>query len=141
MALLDALNLGVVHLIGIPMWGFAVTKPAGRDSARSRTVTLVDGGLPINSGEQRPPPVEALAARTHAQDAAEVLADEAAYLSHYRAGVSTLISTGDPRKGNAGRARSRSRRDGVSVKRDLDTVVDALSAVAGDAPAHALPAV
>lgn len=141
--LLDALGLDRVHLLGMSLGGFVVSELAARHPDRVRTVTLVDGGLPLEVGEQGPPPAEAVAARFRAQHGTgEVWADETAYLQHYRGSVAPLTGAEDPR------LRTLLAHDlavvdgGVAVHRDLDTVVDdAVSVFASQAPAQALAAV
>lgn len=142
-ALLDALELDVVHLLGMSMGGFVVTELAARYPDRVRTVTLVDGGLPIDFGEQGAPPVEVLASRMRDQYAAtEVFADPAAYLAHYRSGVAPLTGAEDPRMVTMAEHDLATVDGGMSVRRDLDTVVDdALSVFTGGGPARALAAV
>ena len=138
--LLDALGLGRVHLLGMSLGGFVVAELAARHPDRVATVTLVDGGLPL---EQAPLPAEAVAPGLRAQYATgQVWADEATYLDHYRTGVAPLTGADDPRM------RALVAHDlvpvdgGVAVHRDLDAVVaDAVSVFCSTAPAEALAAV
>ncbi|WP_200938800.1 alpha/beta fold hydrolase [Modestobacter sp. Leaf380] len=142
-ALLDALGLDRVHLLGMSLGGFVVAELAARHPDRVRTVTLVDGGLPLEVGEQGPPPAAAVAPRLRAQYADHrVWADEAAYLEHYRSTVAPLTGADDPRM-LALVAHDLAQVDGgLAVHRDVDTVVDdAVSVFASGAPAQALAAV
>lgn len=142
-ALLDALGLDRVHLLGMSLGGFVVAELAARHPDRVATVTLVDGGLPLEVGEQGPPPAAAVAPRLRAQYADDrVWADEAAYLEHYRASVAPLTGADDPRM-LALVAHDLAQVDGgLAVHRDVDTVVDdAVSVFASSAPAQALAAV
>ncbi len=142
-ALLDTLGLDRVHLLGMSLGGFIVAELAARHPDRVRTVTLVDGGLPLDFGEQGPLTVEAASATFRSQYAADqVWADEAEYLDHYRGGVAPLTEADDPRM-RALVAHDLAVVDGgLSVHRDLDTVVaDAVSVFASDAPSVALAAV
>jgi pimeloyl-ACP methyl ester carboxylesterase len=142
-ALLDALGLDRVHLLGMSLGGFVVAELAARHPDRVATVTLVDGGLPLEVGEQGPPPAAAVAPRLRAQYADDrVWADEAAYLEHYRRSVAPLTGADDPRM-LALVAHDLAQVDGgLAVHRDLETVVDdAVSVFASSAPAQALAAV
>lgn len=142
-ALLDALGLDRVHLLGMSLGGFVVAELAARHPDRVATVTLVDGGLPLEVGEQGPPPAAAVAPRLRAQYADDrVWADEAAYLEHYRHSVAPLTGADDPRM-LALVAHDLAQVDGgLAVHRDVDTVVDdAVSVFASSAPAQALAAV
>jgi len=142
-ALLDALGLDRVHLLGMSLGGFVVAELAARHPDRVRTVTLVDGGLPLEVGEQGPPPAEAVAPRLRAQYATDqVWPDAGAYLEHYRSSVAPLTGADDPRM-RALVAHDLAAVDGgVAVHRDLGTVVDdAVSVFASTAPAEALAAV
>lgn len=141
--LLDALALDRVHLLGMSMGGFVVSELAARHPDRVRTVTLVDGGLPLDFGEQGPPPAAAVAEKSRAQYATDrVWADEAWYLEHYRSTVAPLTGSDDPRMRTLVGHDLVAVDGGVSVRRDLDTVVDdAVSVLASDAPAAAFAAV
>lgn len=141
--LLDALELDQVHLLGMSLGGFVVTELAARHPDRVRTVTLVDGGLPLEFGEQGPPPAAAVAPRLRAQYATgQVWADEAAYLEHYRNSVAPLTGADDPRMRTLVAHDLAVVDGGLAVRRDLETVVDdAVSVFASEAPAGALAAV
>jgi len=142
-ALLDALGLDRVHVLGMSLGGFVVCELAARHPDRVRTVTLVDGGLPLDRGEQGPPPAAAVASTFRsANDPERIWADEAAYVDHYRGSVAPLTGADDPH------LRTLLGHDlavvdgGVSVRRDLETVVDdAVSVLASDSPAAAFRAV
>ncbi|SCX54347.1 Pimeloyl-ACP methyl ester carboxylesterase [Klenkia marina] len=142
-ALLDALGLDRVHLLGMSLGGFVVTELAARHPDRVRTVTLVDGGLPLPVGEQGPPSAEALAPRLRAQYATDrVWPDAATYLEHYRGTVASLTRADDPRMRTLVAHDLVPVDGGVAVRRDLDTVVaDAVSVFCSPAPAEALAAV
>jgi pimeloyl-ACP methyl ester carboxylesterase len=142
-ALLDALGLGRVHLLGMSLGGFVVAELAARHPDRVRTVTLVDGGLPLEVGEQGPPPADAVAPRLRAQYATgQVWADEATYLEHYRSGVAPLTGADDPRMLALVAHDLEAVDGGVAVRRDLESVVaDAVSVFCSAAPAGALAAV
>jgi pimeloyl-ACP methyl ester carboxylesterase len=141
--LLDALGLDRVHLLGMSLGGFVVTELAARHPDRVRTVTLVDGGLPLEFGEQGPPPAAAVASRFRVQHVADqVRADEAAYLDHYRGSVAPLTGADDPRMRTLVAHDLAVVDGGLAVHRDLETVVDdAVSVFASEAPAGALAAV
>ncbi len=142
-ALLDALGLDRVHLLGMSLGGFVVAELAARHPDRVATVTLVDGGLPLEHGEQGPPPAAAVAPRLRAQYGTDrVWPDAAAYLADYRAGVAPLTGADDPRMLALVEHDLAPVDGGVAVHRDLDTVVDdAVSVFASVAPAEALAAV
>jgi pimeloyl-ACP methyl ester carboxylesterase len=141
--LLDALGLDRVHLLGMSLGGFVVTELAARHPDRVRTVTLVDGGLPLEFGEQGPPPAAAVAPRLRAQYASDqVWDDEAAYLEHYRGSVAPLTGADDPRMLTLVSHDLVGADGGLAVHRDLESVVDdAVSVFASGAPAEALAAV
>ncbi len=141
--LLDALGIDRVHLLGMSLGGFVVTELAARHPDRVRTVTLVDGGLPLDFGEQGPPPAAAVAEKSRAQYAAEqVWDDEAAYLAHYCGSVAPLTAADDPRMATLVGHDLVAVDGGVSVHRDLETVVDdAVSVLASENPAATLAAV
>ncbi|SKB05984.1 alpha/beta fold hydrolase [Aeromicrobium choanae] len=141
--LLDALGLDRVHLLGMSLGGFIVSELAARHPERVRTVTLVDGGLPLDFGEQGPPPAAAVASQFRAQYAADrVWADESAYLDHYRGSVAPLTGADDPRMRTLVGHDLAEVDGGLSVHRDLETVVDdAVSVFTSEAPAAALAAV
>lgn len=141
--LMDALELDHVHLLGMSLGGFIVTELAVRHPDRVRTVTLVDGGLPLDFGEQGPPPTEAIAATFRSQYAADrVWTDETAYLDHYRGSVAPLTVADDPRMQTLVGHDLAVVDGGLSVHRDLETVVDdAVSVFTSSAPAAALAAV
>jgi pimeloyl-ACP methyl ester carboxylesterase len=141
--LLDALGLDQVHLLGMSLGGFVVTELAARHPDRVRTVTLVDGGLPLEFGEQGPPPAAAVAPRLRAQYAADqVWNDESAYLEHYRGSVAPLTGADDPRMLTLVGHDLAGVDGGLAVHRDLETVVDdAVSVFASRTPAEALSAV
>lgn len=141
--LLDALGLDRVHLLGMSLGGFVVTELAARHPDRVRTVTLVDGGLPVDFGEQGPPPTAAVAPKFRAQYATDrIWADEAAYLDDYRGSVAPLIGADDPRMRTLVGHDLTVVDGGLSVHRDLETVVDdAVSVLASEAPAAAFAAV
>lgn len=141
--LLDALGLDRVHLLGMSLGGFVVTELAARHPDRVRTVTLVDGGLPVDFGEQGPPPTAAVAPKFRAQYATDrIWADEAAYLDDYRGSVAPLTGADDPRMRTLVGHDLTVVDGGLSVHRDLETVVDdAVSVLASEAPAAAFAAV
>ncbi|MEI7056723.1 alpha/beta fold hydrolase [Nocardioides sp. CCNWLW239] len=142
-ALLDAMGLDRVHLLGMSLGGFVVTELAARHPDRVRTVTLVDGGLPIDFGEQGPPPTAVAAPKFRAQYATDrVWPDAAAYLDDYRSSVAPLTGADDPRMQTLVAHDLAVVDGGLSVHRDLETVVDdAVSVLASDAPAATLAAV
>ncbi|QNG37729.1 alpha/beta fold hydrolase [Geodermatophilaceae bacterium NBWT11] len=142
-ALLDALGLDRVHLLGMSLGGFVVSELAARHPDRVRTITLVDGGLPLEVGEQGPPPAAAVAPKLRAQYASDrVWADVGAYLEHYRGSVAPLTGADDPRMRTLVSHDLAAVDGGVAVQRDLDSVVDdAVSVFASAAPAAALAAV
>lgn len=141
--LLDALELDRVHLLGMSLGGFVVTELAARHPDRVRTVTLVDGGLPLDFGEQGPPPTEAVASKCREQYATDrIWADEATYLDDYRDSVAPLTGAEDPRMQTLVEHDLAAVGGGLSVHRDLETVVDdAVSVLASDAPVAALAGV
>jgi pimeloyl-ACP methyl ester carboxylesterase len=141
--LLDAMSLDRVHLLGMSLGGFVVTELAARHPDRVRTVTLVDGGLPLDFGEQGPPPTAAVAPKFRAQYATDqIWADEATYLDDYRSSVAPLTRADDPRMQTLVGHDLAVVDGGLSVQRDLDTVVDdAVSVLASEAPAAALATV
>ncbi|ANY09232.1 alpha/beta fold hydrolase [Pseudonocardia sp. HH130630-07] len=120
--LTSALDLGPVHVIGMSMGGFVATEFAVRHPELTRSVTLVDGGLPLPGP---PAPVGATTARLRAAYASDgVWPDPAAYARHYCSTAAPLCDPADPRTAEVLAHELVPAGDGVRVARDLDTVVE-----------------
>ncbi|MYW63171.1 alpha/beta fold hydrolase [Streptomyces sp. SID8379] len=135
-ALLDALELDTVDVLGMSLGGFIAVELAARHPGRVRSLTLVDGGLPVPATV----PADQLAPALRAQYGdATSWPDAAAYARHYTGAAAPLVDAGDPRFVAMLAHDLRDGAAGGPVRRDLDTVVDdAVSVLASSRPAAAL---
>lgn len=135
-ALLDALGLETAHVVGMSLGGFVAVELAARYPARIRSVTLVDGGLPVPAAV----PVEALSGALRAQYTDDTQwPDAVAYARHYAEKVAPLVDVTDPRFVEMLTHELRGGDAGGPIRRDLDTIVeDALSVFSSQQPATAL---
>jgi pimeloyl-ACP methyl ester carboxylesterase len=133
---LASLGLGRVHVLGMSLGGFVAVALAARHPELVRTLTLVDGGLPVAQLRD----AEALRGPLRAQYAdATDWPSVAAYAEHYVATAAPLVDPADPRL-LALCAHDLARgENGGPVRRHLDTVVeDALDVFCTEHPAEAL---
>ncbi|MGW0704440.1 alpha/beta fold hydrolase [Streptomyces sp. NPDC002643] len=135
-ALLDALGIEAAHVVGMSLGGFVAVELAARHAARVRSVTLVDGGLPLPAVM----PAEALTGPLRAQYTDHTpWSDAVAYARHYAEKAAPLVDAADPRFVAMLTHELRDGEAGGPVRRDLDTVVeDALSVFTSEQPATAL---
>ncbi|WP_063737299.1 alpha/beta hydrolase [Streptomyces sp. RTd22] len=135
-ALLDALGIETAHVVGMSLGGFVAVELAARHAARVRSVTLVDGGLPLPAVL----PPEALAGPLRAQYTDDTQWSNAmAYAWHYAEKAAPLVDATDPRFVAMLAHELRDGEAGGPVRRDLDTIVEnALSTLASEQPATAL---
>jgi pimeloyl-ACP methyl ester carboxylesterase len=133
-ALLDASDLETVDVVGMSMGGFIAVELAARHPGRVRSLTLLDGGLPVPT----PMPAEAVAARFRAQADTTDWPDAATFARAVGPVGTPLVDAEDPRyvamcahdltRGEAGGA----------VRTDTETVVqDAVTVLASERPAAA----
>jgi pimeloyl-ACP methyl ester carboxylesterase len=132
--LLDRLGLGTVDVVGMSMGGFVAVELAARHRDRVRSLTLLDGGLPVPAA--LPEHVVAEAFRNQHDDTD--WPDVTAYAERLVATSTPMIDPTDPRFLQLC-ARDLTRgADGGRLRRDLDTVVaDAVSVLASPRPAEA----
>lgn len=133
-ALLDELGLGSVDVLGMSMGGFVAVELTARHPDRVRTLTLLDGGLPVPTLLP-----EGLVQKTFRGQHDETdWPDVATYAEHLAATSTPLIDPTDPRFLQMC-ARDLTRgTDGGPVRRDVDTVVaDAVSVLASPRPGEA----
>lgn len=133
-SLLDALGLGTVDVLGMSMGGFVAVELAARHPERVRTLTLLDGGLPVPA--LLPP--DAVEAAFRGQHDTTDWPDVRTYAAHLAATSTPLIDPTDPRFLEMC-ARDLARGvGGGPVRRDVDTVAaDAVSVLASPRPAEA----
>ncbi|MEV0248616.1 alpha/beta hydrolase [Nocardia sp. NPDC050712] len=133
-ALLDALGLASVDVLGMSMGGFLATHLAAEYPGRVRSLTLVDGGLPVA------PPMPRTELEAHLRtvyDTSAIWPDQHAYAAHYRRTAAPLVDPADTRLARMLDHELEPVPDGWRVRRDPDSVVeDALSVLACDTPAE-----
>ena len=123
-ALLDALDVETVDVIGMSMGGFVGVELAAGHPSRVRSLTLVDGGLPVPEPPEGRPPLEAVAA--HGRAAYGDTTDWpslAAYVDRYTSTAGPLLDAADPRVSEMLAHDLAHGTDGGPVRRDLDTVL------------------
>lgn len=132
--LLDELGLGTVDVLGMSMGGFVAVELAARHPERVRTLTLLDGGLPVPTLL----PDDLVEKTFRGQYDVTDWPDVETYAAHLAATGTPLIDPTDPRFLEMC-ARDLTRgADGGPVRRDVDTVVaDAVSVLASSRPAEA----
>lgn len=132
--LLDELGLGTVDVLGMSMGGFVAVELAARHPDRVRTLTLLDGGLPVPALL----PEDLVQKTFRDQHDRTDWPDVATYAAHLAATSTPLIDPADPRFVEMC-ARDLTRgADGGPVRRDVNTVAaDAVSVLASSRPAEA----
>lgn len=132
--LLDELGLGTVDVLGMSMGGFVAVELAARHPDRVRTLTLLDGGLPVPALL----PEDLVDKTFRDQHDGTDWPDVATYAAHLAATSTPLIDPADPRFLEMC-ARDLTRgADGGPVRRDVNTVAaDAVSVLASSRPAEA----
>lgn len=138
--LLDDLGLDRVDLLGMSMGGFVVTALAARHPGRVRSVTLVDGGLPLATSH---PLTEATVERLQAQYSdATAWPSAAAYARACAAAVAPLVDPTDPHLVDYVAHHLERGATGGRNRLDVRTVVDdGLEIFCADTPGQHLAAV
>lgn len=120
--LLDDLGLDQVHLLGMSFGGFVVAALAARHPYRVRSVTLVDGGLPLaNTVASTDGMLDVLRGRYGDE---RVWPSAAAYAQEYAATVAPLVEPADPLLADFAAHHLEHGDAGGRSRLDLRTVVD-----------------
>ncbi|MFE9580977.1 alpha/beta fold hydrolase [Nocardia sp. NPDC006044] len=135
-ALLDAIGVETVDVIGMSLGGFIAVELAARHPDRVRSVTLVDGGLPTPVMAQPEELAGMLRAKYREQPD---WPDVTAYARHHADTETPLVNAADPRFVEMLAHELRDGTAGGPVLRDVDTEVqDAVSVLASERPIAAL---
>ncbi len=127
-ALLDALDIETVDVAGMSLGGFIAVQLAARHPGRVRSLTLIDGGLPMPATL----PPDLLTPKLRAAYGDErVWPDAVAYAHHYAGASAPLVDATDPRFVAMLAHDLRDGAAGGPVRRDLDTVIDDAVSVLG----------
>lgn len=138
--LLDDLGLDRVDLLGMSMGGFVVCALAARHPERVRSVTLVDGGIPLAATLPR---THAMVERLRAQyDDDTVWPTAAEYARAYSATVAPLVDPADPHLVDYLAHQLERGAQGGRSRLDARTVLDdGLEIFCAETPAHHFAAV
>jgi pimeloyl-ACP methyl ester carboxylesterase len=132
--LLDELGLGTVDVLGMSMGGFVAVELAARHPDRVRSLTLLDGGLPVPASL----PEHVVEQTFRSQHDDTDWPDVTAYAERLVSTGTPMIDPTDPRFLQMCVRDLTRGADGGRVRRDLETVVaDAVSVLASARPAEA----
>lgn len=120
--LMDDLGFERMHVLGMSLGGFVSSALAARHPDRVRTITLVDGGLPMATIVQDR---EAMGARLRSQYGdSTAWPSSAAYAREYAANVAPLVDPTDPHLADFLGHHLEHDAAGGRTRLDLDSVVD-----------------